>query len=195
MTGIRIERSRHAQEFVVIGNADARNGKISFRARGLHHHLLSLPPGVHVTTTQLAQDNPEGRDAIRAALNELIDAGYVTRTKAQDAHGKWSTTMTVHDRPLLTEDGFPGVGFPGAKERKDGPLKTGRQLHGALDPRSTARSSPRSRAQRGERSGRATRTDVDVSTGEVLTQARTDPRDFPVFEIAAVRLAPMRVAA
>lgn len=123
--GIEIERSKHAQQFVVIGNAEARDRRLSFRARGLHHHLLSLPPGWRVTTTQLAQDNPEGRDAIRTALNELISLRYVTKRKHQDERGRWHTIMTVHDKPEPetetgseepvpdTEDGFPGVGAPG----------------------------------------------------------------------------------
>jgi len=52
--GIVIERSRHAQEFVIIGNTEARDGRISFRARGLHHYLLSLPPGWRVTPRQIS---------------------------------------------------------------------------------------------------------------------------------------------
>lgn len=130
--GIVIERSAHAQEFVIIGNTEARDTRLSFRARGLHHHLLSLPSGWRVTTTDLAKDNPEGRDAIRTALNELIRLGYVTKAKRQDARGRWTTTMTVHDKPqestsgepgAVTEDGFPGVGESGAIQKtvtKDG---------------------------------------------------------------------------
>lgn len=114
--GIQIERSKHAQEFVIIGNAEARDRRLSFRARGLHHHLLSLPPGWRVTTAQLAEDHPEGRTAIRAALSELVTLGYVTRRKQQDGRGRWTTTMTVHDKPQVsagdTEDRIPVVGNP-----------------------------------------------------------------------------------
>jgi hypothetical protein len=139
--GIQIERSNHAQEFVIIGNTEARDCRLSFRARGLHHHLLSLPSGWRVTTADLAKDHPEGREAIRTALNELIEFGYVTKAKRQDEHGRWSTALTVHDKPQdsvasgadSTEDGFPGVGQPdfgelGAKQKtvtkdgKDGPV-------------------------------------------------------------------------
>lgn len=130
--GIQIERSKHAQEFVIIGNSEARDHRLSFRARGLHHHLLSLPPGWRVTTVQLAADNPEGRDAIRSALNELIACGYVTKVKQQDGRGRWSTVMTVHDKPQpgtgfqapVTEDGFPGVGNPGVGKPGAKELKT-----------------------------------------------------------------------
>jgi hypothetical protein len=124
--GIVIERSVHAQGFVVVGNDEARDSRLSFRARGLHHYLLSLPPGWRVTTAQLGKDNPEGREAIRTALNELVKLGYVTRAKRQDERGRWFTTMTVHDKPqdvtpgddpaTATEDGFPGTGNPDSGE-------------------------------------------------------------------------------
>lgn len=130
--GIQIERSQHAQEFVIIGNTEARDRRLSFRARGLHHHLLSLPSGWRVTTAELAKDHPEGREAIRTALNELIEFRYVTKVKRQDGHGRWSTTLTVHDKPQpaadapalegSTEDGFPGVGNPGVGQPDFGEL-------------------------------------------------------------------------
>jgi hypothetical protein len=159
--GIVIERSVHAQGFVVVGNDAARDSRLSFRARGLHHYLLSLPPGWRVTTVQLGKDNPEGREAIRTALNELVKLGYVTRAKRQDERGRWYTTMTVHDKPqdvtpgddpaTATEDGFPGTGNPdsgelGAKQKtvtengKDQEMAQGRaswraQTFGSREPR------------------------------------------------------------
>jgi len=99
-TGMKIERSRRAQQFVTIGNAEARDTRLSFRARGLHHYLLSLPSGWHTTTERIAAENREGRDAIRTALNELATYRYVTRVKFQDERGRWSTVMTVHDVPV-----------------------------------------------------------------------------------------------
>lgn len=121
--GMVIERDEHEDKFVIVGNSAARDSRISFRARGLHHYLLSLPPGWRVTTEQLGKENPEGREAIRTALNELIKFGYVTREKRQGERGRWSTVMTIRSKPrvvtqsedaaTVTEDGFPGVGGPG----------------------------------------------------------------------------------
>jgi hypothetical protein len=117
MTGIRIKRSKHVQQFIVIGNAQARDTTISFRARGLHHHLLSLPPDWHVTSATLAEDNPEGRDAVRSALTELENARYITRVREQDARGRWSTVMEVHDvpqpEPVENPEPEPGKPMPG----------------------------------------------------------------------------------
>jgi DNA-binding IscR family transcriptional regulator len=97
--GIIIHRSRHAQEYVIIPNSIARNTRLSFRARGLLVMLLSLPPDWHVTTDQLAEDNPEGRDLIRKAMAEVRDAGYVEVHREQDGKGRWRTRLEVFDTP------------------------------------------------------------------------------------------------
>jgi hypothetical protein len=97
--GIVIHRSRHAQQYVVVPNAIARNTRLSFRARGLLVMLLSLPPDWRVTTDQLAEDNPEGRDLIRRAMAELRAAGFVRAEREQDIKGRWRTRLEVFDTP------------------------------------------------------------------------------------------------
>jgi hypothetical protein len=77
VSGIVIHRSKHAQQYVIVPNAVARNAGLSFTARGLLVMLLSLPPEWHVTTDMLAEDNPDSRGAIRKAMAELRAAGYV----------------------------------------------------------------------------------------------------------------------
>jgi hypothetical protein len=96
---VNITRSRHSQQFVVVTNEIARCTSLSFRARGLLVMLLSLPDGWNVTTTQLAEDNPEGRDAIRRALGELQRAGYARVLNRQDERGRWSRWTEVYDQP------------------------------------------------------------------------------------------------
>ena len=99
MGGIIIYRSHHAQQYVVVPNYIARDGRLSFRARGLLVMLLSLPPSWHVTTDQLAEHAPEGRDPVRRAMAELRRAGYVRVVREQDGRGRWHTTLEVYDVP------------------------------------------------------------------------------------------------
>ena len=89
MSGIIIHRSHHAQQYVVVPNAIARNARLSFTARGLLAMLLSLPPEWHVTTDMLAEDNPDSRTAIRKAMAELRELGYVEVHHEQDGGGRW----------------------------------------------------------------------------------------------------------
>jgi hypothetical protein len=99
VTGIVIHRSRHAQQYVVVPNAIARSTRLSFRARGLLVMLLSLPPDWHVTTDQLAEDNPEGRDVIRRAMAELRAARYVVVVTGRGAGGRIWSRIEVFDAP------------------------------------------------------------------------------------------------
>ena len=116
------EPGRH--RWVVIDQAVIRNPTLSYRARGILATLLSMPDHWEVNSEWLAMMGSEGRDAIRAALRELEAAGHMIRHKAQTADGRWTSHWVVYEQPVdrggekpVTEDGFPGVGFPGANRR------------------------------------------------------------------------------
>jgi hypothetical protein len=107
MTGVTIERDAHSQQFVVVHNRVARDGRLRRDARGLLVELLSLAPGTRVTADMLAEDGPEGRDAIRRMLRDLEEFGYIERRKHQDERGRWSTRLIVRETPPETENPSP----------------------------------------------------------------------------------------
>jgi hypothetical protein len=102
--GIVIHRSRHAQEYVVVPNGVARDKRLSFLARGLLVMLLSLPPDWHVTTDMLAEDNPDSRTGIRAAMRELREAGYVQLLSERGKDGRTRRHLEVFDTPQPNAD-------------------------------------------------------------------------------------------
>lgn len=159
-TGVTIERDVHSQQFVIVANRVARDKRLYRSDRGLLVEILSLPQGTRVTAETLADNGPEGRDAIRGMLRRLEGAGYVVREKGQDDRGRWWTRLIVRETPVTaspmpggptpekpssvppaktqeiagrTEDGFTDVGFSGAKDLKDEELKDDKDLgdHGA----------------------------------------------------------------
>lgn len=73
-------RIRFEREFTQLPNAWLRDNRLSFRARGLLSLLMSHKPGeFKVTIKALANDNPEGLAALRVAVEELEQIGYLKR--------------------------------------------------------------------------------------------------------------------
>ncbi len=118
MTGI-IRAPRPESHYTSLRNEVARDGRMSYRARGVLVRLLSNADGFQMTAADLAREGQEGRGAILTALRELREAGYIRTTKTQDQHGRWSTQTFVYDTPQPTgvqkpDSGFPDAGSPDA---------------------------------------------------------------------------------
>jgi hypothetical protein len=174
--GITIHRSQHAQQYVVVPNGIARNTRLTFRARGLLVMLLSLPPEWHVTADMLAEDNPDSRTAIRAAMLELREAGYVLVHRIQGERGRWTTRLEVFDTAsterALAASGptsgdatnpqvAPNAGGPAAGQTAFIP-----KYRGSARTRSRPRAEPEPRPEWCGRCDRVTR-HVDVGDGAV----------------------------
>lgn len=80
------------------------NPYLSLRARGLY--ALYVETGRVLSADEISGAVPEGRDAIRAAMKELKEFGYIKAVKHQ-VNGQWRTILK------FTDDGISGVGFPG----------------------------------------------------------------------------------
>ena len=89
---IRVE---HSKDYTVISNLAIRDVRLSLRARGLHHLLLSYPNGWKINIDHLTGESQiEGREAIATALGELEKLGYLTRTQKRIG-GKFSGYESV----------------------------------------------------------------------------------------------------
>lgn len=98
-----IHGPRHREGFTVIPNRILRDDLLSYRARGLLAYLLSQPNDWQISSRRLAIQSGEGRDAVRTALRELMDVGYLELLKLQDHAGKWVTEYVVTDTPWYFE--------------------------------------------------------------------------------------------
>ena len=75
--------------YTVIDNETIRDEYLSFRATGLLVFLLSLPDNWSTNMTHLTASKSEGRDAVKNALSELMNAGYVKRVQGHDDDGRF----------------------------------------------------------------------------------------------------------
>lgn len=86
--------------YTVMSNYHLRDMNLSLRTKGLLSQMLSLPPEWDYSVMGLTKINREGKDAIRAALYELENAGYLIRTQAHDGQGYFGKNeYTIYETP------------------------------------------------------------------------------------------------
>lgn len=81
------------RDFTQAGNSALRDRRLSRRARGLLAELLSHCDGFGISIQSLVAAGPEGRDAIRAALTELEEHGYLVRKRERREDGTLGGTQ------------------------------------------------------------------------------------------------------
>lgn len=96
-----IHGPRPNRDFTVIPNRVLRDELLSYRARGLLCYLLSMPPDWQVSSHRLTLEVGEGRDAVRAAIRELISVGYMELMKMQGEDGRFTTHYIVTAEPWV----------------------------------------------------------------------------------------------
>ncbi|WP_053634502.1 MULTISPECIES: hypothetical protein [unclassified Streptomyces] len=88
------------RNFMTVFNAAVRDRRLSRRARGLLVEILSHRDGFGISEASLLANGPEGRDAIRTALRELEQYGYLHRRQERDEKGRMGESVfEVTDMP------------------------------------------------------------------------------------------------
>lgn len=102
-------RVKHSRNYTVVSNALAQDRNLSWQARGMMLWLLSQPDDWVVRMSSLHQFATNGRDASRSILNELIDAGYITKKQLKNEDGTFGDIeLTVHESPSVDEEPVTG---------------------------------------------------------------------------------------
>lgn len=68
--------------YTTINNEFLRSKKLSFKAKGVLAFIMSLPDNWDLSIAGIEAISKEGKDAVRNAVHELMDAGYIFREKA-----------------------------------------------------------------------------------------------------------------
>lgn len=99
MAVFRVEKTK---DFTVMSNYHLRDKSLSLKAKGLLSQMLSLPEEWDYTLAGLACINKESKDAIRSAVNELEQAGYITRRQTTTEGGRFGCNeYLIRERPVL----------------------------------------------------------------------------------------------
>ena len=97
MAVFRVEKNKG---YTVMSNHHLRNKELSLKAKGLLSQMLSLPEDWDYTLAGLSLINREKIDAIREAVRELENAGYIQRSRERDEKGRLrGTTYVIYEQP------------------------------------------------------------------------------------------------
>lgn len=94
---IRIVKERN---YSVISNHGLDNKKISFKAKGLYAYCLRQPDDWEFNIEDLSNRSTDGRDSVRAGLNELQAEGYLARVTKKVAGKFDGVDYTFHEVPF-----------------------------------------------------------------------------------------------
>jgi len=102
-TMVRTRKNRE-NPYVMLDKTGLHDQRLSWKAKGLHAYLMSLPDDWTIYITELTKHTKDGRDSTRAAFKELELAGYVTNEAIRNSKGrieKWE--KIVYEQPLHWE--------------------------------------------------------------------------------------------
>ena len=106
MAVFRVEKNH---SYTVMANHHLRDERLSLKSKGLLSVILSLPDDWRISIEGMTQFSADGKDAIRSAIRELTDTGYITRAQIHSEAGKFSGyDYVVHETPTAS----PSSGFP-----------------------------------------------------------------------------------
>lgn len=95
-----IFRVKRSKGYTIMSNQHLRNKELSLKSKGLLSQMLSLPEDWDFTLKGLASINRESIDAIREAIKELEQAGYIVRSRQRDEQGKLrGTEYVIYEQP------------------------------------------------------------------------------------------------
>lgn len=95
-----VYRRHKRTDFSVIDNHVFKDKDLTLKAKGLLATILSLPDDWKYSIEGLASLSNDGTTLVTNALNELIDKGYIVRTKSNDEHGRFNGYIyDIYEKP------------------------------------------------------------------------------------------------
>ena len=126
MAIVRVSRRSH---YTAIPNVVLESHELSFKARGLLCYLLSKPDHWETSTQAMAREaKKDGRDSIRAAMQELREAGFAQIVRHRGERGHITTRWILYDQPISEQpapdnpapENPPGPDYPAPVEPSSG---------------------------------------------------------------------------
>ncbi|MFS0560105.1 hypothetical protein AB1K91_05145 [Terribacillus sp. 179-K 1B1 HS] len=92
-------RVKKNSNYVVMDKTSLRDERLSWKAKGLHAYMLSMPDDWRFYREELSTHAKDGVDAVKTALKELTTYGYLKRERRNNEQGKLEWETIVYEIP------------------------------------------------------------------------------------------------
>lgn len=75
------------EKFTILDNTCIQDNRLSWKAKGLHTYLMSLPEDWKICLSDLVNRSVDGRDSMNTAIKELENFGYLKRVIERKENG------------------------------------------------------------------------------------------------------------
>lgn len=94
-----IYRVQKNENYVVMNKTSLQDKRLSWKAKGLHTYMLSMPNDWKFYDIELEKHAKDGKDALKSAIKELKEYGYMRRERRRNEEGKFEWESLVYECP------------------------------------------------------------------------------------------------
>lgn len=95
----KISIKKKTDNFVILDKEALNDKNLSWKAKGLHSYLMSLPDDWVLFISDLENRSSDGRDSTRGAINELLEAGYMERVQKKEKGKFMGYDYSIYEKP------------------------------------------------------------------------------------------------
>lgn len=88
-------------KYTVLDNTCIKDSRLSWKAKGVHTYLMSLPDDWKIYLSEVVKHSTDGKDALNSAIKELIHFGYIQKKGQNRDSGKFGgNCYLIYEMPV-----------------------------------------------------------------------------------------------
>lgn len=101
-------KKKKESNYTQIANTCVKDERLSWKEKGLHTYLMTLPSDWKIYMTEIVKHSRDGKAALYSALQGLEKFGYLKRIRKRDENGRFENLVyMVYEEPSLAENEEP----------------------------------------------------------------------------------------
>jgi hypothetical protein len=111
-------RTIHKENYSTVNNTIIKDNRLSWKAKGIWLYAFSRPDDWIFYVADIIKQSTDGRDAVKAGLKELEEAGYLLKYQKKNKDGTWGEMEWIfYETPEELKKSLPQTENPLAVNR------------------------------------------------------------------------------